>query len=185
MAEFPEPDVLSLFWAPVSAVGSHGLAGPNAQLCVSVFGAGVVPDRPRLLVNLWKDNHTAALVAGAGTLAITVLSEGQTGLMEILGLRTGKDGPKLSATDFALTAAADPYFPDGLALLECEVIERFDLGDAWSFLVAVSNRRRLTGGTPMSRARLMMLAGGEMRDRWAAKIAAAVPAYREAMHWME
>ncbi len=184
MAGIPEPDVLSLFWAPVCAVGSHGPEGPNAQLCVSVFGAGVVPDRPRLVVNLWKDNHTAALVADVGTLAITVLAESQAGLMEVLGVRSGRDGPKLGATDFELTAAADPYFPDGFALLECRVIERFDLGDAWAFLVAVGERRRLAGPSPMPRARLMELVGPETRDRWSAKIAGAVPAYREAMHWL-
>ena len=67
-------DPLSQFWAPLCAVGSYGVKGPNAQICVSVFGASVVQDRPRLQVNLWKDNYTHDLVHESGTLAITVLA---------------------------------------------------------------------------------------------------------------
>lgn len=184
MAGAPPLDVLSLFWSPACAVGSHGPDGPNAQMCVSVFGAGVVPDRPRLLVNLWKDNHTASLVSEVGTLAITVLSEAQAGLMDVLGLRSGADGSKLGETPFELTAYGDPYFPAGFALLECEVIERFDFGDAWAFLVAVRDRRRLSAAAPMTRERMMTLAGEEMRARWSAKIAGSLPAYRDAMRWL-
>ena len=184
METAPGPDVLSLFWAPVCAVGSHGPGGPNAQLCVSVFGAGVVPDRPRLLVNLWKDNFTAELVVGSGTLAITVLADAQASLMDVLGLRSAHDRPKLAETTFELTSSGDPYFPEGFALLACEVIEAFDLGDAWAFLVAVSERRRLSAPAPMTRERMMALVGTEMRERWSAKIGGAIPAYRDAMHWI-
>jgi len=66
-------DPLSYLWAPLCAVGSHG-ERPNAQICVAVFGASIVPDRPRVLVGLWKENHTHDLVARAGTLAVTLLS---------------------------------------------------------------------------------------------------------------
>ena len=180
----PEADVLSLFWAPVCAVGSHGPDGPNAQLCVSVFGAGVIPDRPRLLVNLWKDNHTASLTLNSGTMAITVLGEHQAGLMDVLGLQSGSTVAKLSDTPFALTAAGDPYFEEGYAVLECSVIEHFDLGDAWAFLVGVTHRRRLSAREPLARERMMAVVGAEVRERWSAKIAATTPAYRDAMHWL-
>ena len=42
----PAGDVLSHFWAPLCAVGASGSTGPNAQICVSVFGASIVPERP-------------------------------------------------------------------------------------------------------------------------------------------
>ena len=58
--------VLSHFWAPLCAIGGHGPGGPNAQICVSVFGASIVPERPRLLVVLSKTNHTTGLVAASG-----------------------------------------------------------------------------------------------------------------------
>ena len=61
-------DVLSHFWAPLCAVGAGGPVGPNAQICVSVFGASIVPERPRLLVSLSKTNYTEALVRESGRL---------------------------------------------------------------------------------------------------------------------
>jgi flavin reductase (DIM6/NTAB) family NADH-FMN oxidoreductase RutF len=67
-------DILSAFWAPLCAVGSHGPQGPNAQVCVSIFGASIVPERPRLLVVLHKTNLTHDLVAESGTLAVTAIS---------------------------------------------------------------------------------------------------------------
>lgn len=58
------PDLLSEFWAPLCAVGSHDAAGRlNAQICVSVFGASIVPERPRLLVVLSRTTLTHDLVA--------------------------------------------------------------------------------------------------------------------------
>jgi len=91
MAAVPTPpSVLSHFWAPLAAVGSHGASGPNAQICVSIFGASVVPDRPRLLVNLSKTNYTTGLVAGSGSLAITLLADRQLGLLEPLGLQRSR-----------------------------------------------------------------------------------------------
>ncbi len=116
------PDVLSYFWAPLCAVGARGERGPNAQICVSVFGASIVPEQPRVLVGLSKTNYTHELVEAAGALAVTVLSSEQAPLLEPLGLRSGRDGDKLAGIDTALTPAGAPYFPGGTGYLACEVI---------------------------------------------------------------
>ena len=77
----PESDVSSYFahpaWEAVCAVGGHDGDRVNAQIAVSIYGASIVPDRPRLLVLLWKHNLTRELVSASRTLAITLLSEGQ------------------------------------------------------------------------------------------------------------
>lgn len=176
-------DPLSLFWAPVCAVGSHGAAGPNAQICVSVFGASVVQDRPRLQVNLWKDNYTHDLVAECGTLAITMLVESQAPLVETLGLVSGRVHDKLAGTGFELTASGDPYFPAGAALVDCAVMRTFELGDATGFLVAVRERRWLAGPPALSRPRMHELLGAEFAAKWEAKLGRSRDGYREAMAW--
>lgn len=176
-------DPLSLLWSPVCAVGSHGRSGPNAQICVSVFGASVVADRPRLQVNLWKDNYTHDLVSERGTLAITVLAEAQAPLVERLGLVSGRDGDKLEGAVFALTAAGDPYFPDGVALIDCAVLSSFELGDATGFLVAVRERRWLTGSPVLDRQRMHELLEPEFAAKWEAKLARSLAGYRDAMTW--
>ena len=59
-------DLFSFFWAPLCAVGAHDGEQLNAQICVSVFGASIVPSQPRLLVGLSKTNYTHDLVERNG-----------------------------------------------------------------------------------------------------------------------
>jgi flavin reductase (DIM6/NTAB) family NADH-FMN oxidoreductase RutF len=181
----PGPDILSAFWSPLCAIGSHGPHGPNAQICVSVFGASIVPDRPRLLVVLHKTNYTHDLVAASGTLAITALSAESVGLLEPLGLRSGRDGMKLGGLSYECTANGDPYFPDGVAMLDCAVLDSADLGDATSFLVAVRARRALGGGEPLGWQQAKSIVGEEFLRRWAAKSAVERAAAARAMTWRD
>jgi flavin reductase (DIM6/NTAB) family NADH-FMN oxidoreductase RutF len=177
------PSPLSHFWSPLTAVGSHGDRGPNAQVCVSVFGASIVPERPRLLVNLSKTNYTTELVRTSGTLALTLLAEQQLPLLEPLGLRSGRDGDKLAGCVSELTAAGDPWFPGGVGMLACEVIESYDLGDLFAFLVAVREQRAFDTGAPLTWQHARTLLGADFMQRWADKSARERDAAFASMHW--
>jgi len=177
------PDVLSSFWAPVCAVGSHGPAGPNAQISVSVFGASIVPEQPRLIAGLYKTNFTTGLVEAAGTLAISLLGERQAALLERLGIESGRDGDKMAGLDFRLTASGDPYFPDAAALIDCRVIDAMDAGDALFFLCAVTDRCWLTDQEPLDRFRAIALAGARFWERWPEKQATERAISRTVMRW--
>lgn len=185
MGGTPGVDILSLFWAPVSAVGSHGPQGPNAQLTVSVFGASSVPERPRLLVVLYRPNYTRDLVSEAGTLAITVLDRSQMDLVEPLGIRTGRDGDKLAGIEIELTEDGDPWFPGGVGMARCEVIEGFDMGEATAFLCAVRERRSLAGDQTFTTADIRAELGEAFTRPWDEKRARDLPMLRELMHWRE
>ena len=178
----PGISVLSHFWAPLCAVGSHGPQGPNAQICVSVFGASIVPERPRLLVVLSNTNYTTELVANAGTLAVSVLAEHQAGLLAPLGLKSGRDGPKLQGLGFTLTPAGDPYFAGGAGWLSGDVLEAFDLGDSTAFLVAVRESHN-GSALALSWQTAKGILGEEFLERWAAKSAREQEAARQAMTW--
>lgn len=177
------PSVLSHFWAPLAAVGSHGASGPNAQICVSIFGASVVPDRPRLLVNLSKTNYTTELVVGSGSLAITLLSDTQLDLLDPLGLQSGRDHDKLRAIAVETTASGDPWFPGGVAMLDCRVIDSFDLGEAIAFLCGVREETPLKGGSPLPWARAREVVGDDFLRRWAEKSQRERAFAVSAMHW--
>lgn len=182
----PEPSisVLSHFWAPLCAIGSHGPQGPNAQICVSVFGASIVPERPRLLVVLSNTNYTTELVRSSGTLAVTVLSEAQAGLIEPLGLHSGRTGPKLSAIAHELAATLDPVFPGSAGSISCEVLHSFDFGDSTAFLAAVRARTESVLA-PLSWQSARQIVGAEFLSRWARKSAREQAAAREAMAWRD
>ncbi len=181
MAE-PNTSVLSHFWSPLCAVGSHGENGPNAQICVSVFGASIVPVRPRLLVVLSNTNYTTSLVSKSKTLSVTVLSEDQAGLLEPLGLRSGRDGPKLDGLAFELTDLNDPVFPGGAGWVAGEVLRSFDLGDSTAFLVAVVERSD-GAALPMNWQAAKEIVGEAFLSQWAEKSVREQAAARNAMLW--
>jgi flavin reductase (DIM6/NTAB) family NADH-FMN oxidoreductase RutF len=176
-------DILSEFWSPVCAIGSHGASDPNAQVCVSVFGASVVPERPRLMVNIWKSNYTHGLIAESGSFAVTVLSEEQAELVPRLGMRSGHNGPKLDGLAFETDAFGNPVFVGGAGAISCEVIDAFDLGDATSFVAAVRGRSRDAGKTPLTRGCMNEQLGDEFARRWAAIAAERAPLYSAQMRW--
>jgi flavin reductase (DIM6/NTAB) family NADH-FMN oxidoreductase RutF len=180
----PAPDLLSHFWAPLCAVGSHGPSGPNAQVCVSIFGASIVPERPRLLVNLSRTNYTTGLVTATGSLVITLLSDRQVDLLDPLGLHSGRDRDKLTTIPFALTPAGDPYFPGGVGAVDCAVIESFDLGDSVAFLCAVRDRYTLEAGNPLPWAKAREVVGDDFLRRWAEKSQREQAAAFQAMRWL-
>jgi flavin reductase (DIM6/NTAB) family NADH-FMN oxidoreductase RutF len=176
--------VLSHFWAPLCAVGSHGERGPNAQICVSVFGASIVPEQPRLLVVLSNTNYTTELVREAGSLAVTVLSEAQLHLLEPLGLHSGRERDKLAGLEVELTGAGDPVLSGGAGSLACEVLERFDLGDSTAFLAAVLDRTE-SHAPPLSWQAARTVVGQDFLERWAQKSAREQAAARATMKWVE
>ena len=179
-----ERDVLSLFWAPLCAVGARGPRGPNAQICVSVFGASILPERPRLLVSLSKTNYTEGLARANGRLTVSVLGAEQAGLLAPLGLRSGRDGDKLAGLAHETTSWGAPLFPGGAGELECETLDAFDLGDATAFLVAV-RERRAGGAEPLTWAAAREVVGDDFLERWAEKSAREQEAARAVMRWRE
>ena len=89
---------------------------------------------------LSNTNYTTELVARAATLSVSVLSEGQAGLLEPLGLRSGRDGPKLGGIEHELTGEGDPIFPGGAGWAAGEVLQSFNFGDSTGFMAAVREK---------------------------------------------
>ena len=176
-------DLLSEFWSPLCAIGARGPKRPNAQICVSVFGASIVPESPRVLVALSKTNYTHELVAASGTLAVTALAAEQLSLLDPLGLRSGRDEDKLAGLDTALTDVGDPYFPAGVGYLACEVLKSFELGDATAFLCAVRARATLRDAPSMRWVEARERVGEDFLDRWAERSRAAQEGARSVMTW--
>ncbi len=183
MVSSQPPDVLSYFWAPLCAVGARAEARRNAQICVSVFGASIVPEQPRILVVLSKSNYTHDLVLARRTLAVTLLAHAQLDLLEPLGLVSGRDRDKLAGLDPQLTACGDPYFPGGVGYLACDVLDTFDFGDSTAFLSAVRARERFADTEPMSWADAGERIGADFLQRWAEKSQREQQIARGLMRW--
>jgi flavin reductase (DIM6/NTAB) family NADH-FMN oxidoreductase RutF len=177
--------LLSLFWTPIVAVGCSGGSIPNAQISVSTFGAGTVPERPRILSVLYKGNYTHDLVLEKGDFSISVLSEKQTALIPALGFESGRERKKLDGLDFELTARGNPVFRQSLGWFECEVIEMFDFGDATAFLAAVMEMKHSREGKAMTWSAIAPTLPQQWLEAWRAKQARDAEIYRAMMHWLE
>lgn len=185
MPDPPRDTLLSNFWAPLCAIGSHGPLGPNAQICVSVFGASIVPDRPRLLLVLSKTNYTTGLIADCKTVCITLLTASNLDLIEPLGLQSGRDGNKLGGLAFELTSDGDPYFLGGAGYIRCAVLAETDNGDSVSFLAAVGERHPMSDTQPITWASAQELLSPELLAAWAAKSADEQAVARARMLWRD
>ena len=177
-------NLLSYFWTPIVAVGCSGPDGPNAQVSVSTFDAGVVPDRPRLLVVLYKQNHTHDLVIAKRDFTLSLLCEAQIDLIPKLGFVSGREAAKLAGLAYTLTGRGNPVFTGSIGWLECSVIEAYDLGDSTAFLAAVVENHRLTDEEPLVWSTLLPSLPPSWRDQWAAKMAADIEHYRTVMRWL-
>ena len=185
MPDPPRDTLLSNFWAPLCAVGSHGPLGPNAQICVSVFGASIVPDRPRLLLVLSKTNYTTGLITDCKTLCITLLTALNLDLIEPLGLQSGRYGNKLGSLAFKLTGDGDPYFLGGAGYIRCAVLDETDNGDSLSILAAVRERHPMNHNPPITWASAQKLLSPELLAAWAAKSANEQAVARAGMLWRD
>lgn len=179
----PPRDILSHLWAPVCAVGSHGNYGPNAQISVSVFGASIVPDRPRVTLNLWNGNYTTELVRENGNVTVTMLAESQLDLLEPLGLRSGRHGVKLLGLDYRLDELGNPVFAGSAGTITCEVLDEATLGDATLFLCAVRGRTTYPARAPLTLGRARQLAPAHVIAKWDAHNERERAASRETMTW--
>lgn len=171
-------------WEPVCAVGAHGSGAINAQICVSISSASIVPEQPRMVVMLWKPNYTHDFVIQSGSMAITMLARGQLHLLDALGLRSGRETPKLEGIDVRLTASGDPYFPGSVGYTDCHVLDRIDLGDCTAFFVGVRDEERLSSEEPVTWQQAIELLDKEFLARYEAKFTADRKRAAADMRWL-
>jgi flavin reductase (DIM6/NTAB) family NADH-FMN oxidoreductase RutF len=126
--------LLSHFWTPIVAVTSAHAGVRSGQIAVSVHGASIVPQRPRLTAALWKRNLTHDLVQRSGVFAVHLLREDQDEVVYRLGLVSGRHGDKLAGIVRGDGVSGCPLLADYLAVYECRVLNAMDGGDMTVFL---------------------------------------------------
>lgn len=177
--------LLSLFWTPVVVVGCSDSKGRlNAQISVSTLGASIVPERPRLLEVLYKENLTHDLVLAKRSFCLSVLGREQASLLPKLGFVSGRDHDKLADLDVAVTGRGNPFLQESLGWLECEVIEFLDLGDATAFLAAVMDGEALRDGSPLVWSEARRTLPKAWLEQWQQKIAVDIERSLISMRWL-
>lgn len=124
-------------WSPVAAVTCCWEGRANAQIAVTVNAASVVPDRPRVVVQIYKVNHSWALIHRSGAFALNFLGSNQLDLLRSLGFRSGRDAAKLDGVPYHLGESGSPILEECWGYLDCRVVNAMDGGDMTVYLADV------------------------------------------------
>jgi flavin reductase (DIM6/NTAB) family NADH-FMN oxidoreductase RutF len=124
----------------------------NGLIVLSAAPGGIVPDLPRVTVNLTKYNLTHDLVHASGVFAVHLLGSSD-GLVETsleiimtLGGRSGRDGDKLGTFRTTTGETGAPILLDAWSYVEARVVKTFDADEHTAFLGDVVAAERLHAG---------------------------------------
>ena len=141
--------ILGQLWSPIAAVSSHWDGKDNAQICVSIGGASIVPERPRVLVQIYKTNHSHEMITKSGAFALNFPRAGQLDWIPDFGMHSGREEDKLAAVEYAAGKTGSPLFADCWGWLDCVVVNAMDGGDLTCFLADVVDGHMIGPGQPM------------------------------------
>ena len=83
--------ITSRFWGPVCAITAAHEGEAGAQIAVGVLSASILPEAPRLLIEIWRANRTHDLIAASGAFAVHPLGIEQAEVVRRLGFRTERE----------------------------------------------------------------------------------------------
>ena len=107
--------------------GLEPLAGKdNAQLCLSIGGASIVPERPRVVTHIYKTNHSHEMIVGSGAFALNFPRADQLDWIDRFGMRSGRDGDKLEGLAYTKGQTGSPLVSDCWGWLDCRVVNAMD-----------------------------------------------------------
>ena len=141
--------MMGTLWSPIAAVTSRWQDQDNVQIAVAITAASIVPDRPRVAVQLYKTNLSHDMVLAAGAFALNFLRPDQLDLIGDFGLVSGRDRDKLAEVDRSTGKSGSPLLTDCFGYLDCGVVNAMDGGDMTCFLADVLDGKTLSNGEPL------------------------------------
>lgn len=141
--------MMGILWSPIAAVSSQWQGQDNAQICVSIGGASIVAERPRVVTQIYKTNHSHEMILRSGAFALNFPRAGQLEWIRDFGLRSGRDCQKLKGMEYSTGETGSPLLDDCWGWLDCQVVNAMDGGDMTCFLAEVVDGRIVSPGQPM------------------------------------
>ena len=172
-------------WAPIAIVTASSQGRDNAQAAVSIGGASIVADRPRVVVQLYKTNLTHDLVVESGAFALCFARRDQLDLVHDMGFVSGHAGDKMAGLAYSKGATGSPVLDDCLGFLDCRVINAMDGGDMTVFLADVVDGGMRSEGDALDGLYWRDVIPQSWTDEWNEKIAKEVEHSRRVMDVIE
>ncbi len=161
-------------WSPIAAITSSWKGKNNVQIAVAAAAASIVPERPRVLLQIYKTNYTHSLIECSRAFALNFLRIDQLELIKKFGFSSGRDIDKLAETPFSHGVAGSPILDDCWGFLDCRVINAMDGGDMTCFLGEVLDGSMLSEGEPLWWRDARRRIPGDWMEEWDRKISGEV-----------
>ena len=141
--------IMGNLWSPIAVVSSSWQGKDNAQICVSIAGASIVAERPRVIAQIYKTNHSHEMIMGSGAFVLNFLRADQLGRIDRFGMRSGRDCDKLEGLDYKAGETGSPLLADCWGWLDCRVVNAMDGGDLTCFLAEVVDGLTVSKAQPL------------------------------------
>jgi flavin reductase (DIM6/NTAB) family NADH-FMN oxidoreductase RutF len=96
-----------------------------------------------LMVSIAPARYTYGLIKESGYFAINVLAEGQEGLAQSFGFRSGRKHDKFQNVPYFDAPNGSPVLKDSMAFVECKLTDTFTAGDHSLFIGSVVEAKLL------------------------------------------
>ena len=173
--------IMGRLWSPLVAVTSHWQGRDNVQIAVAIAAASIVPDRPRVVVQLYKTNLSHDMVLSSGAFALNFLRPDQLDLVGDFGLVSGRETDKLAGVGTKAGTSGSPLLTDCFGYLDCRVINAMDGGDMTCFLADVLDGKTLAQGDPLWWPDARRELPREWLEHWEAKQSSEIATSRATM----
>lgn len=166
-------ELLRNLTTPVVAITSARNGKRNGMISDGAVRCSIVPDIPRVLVQINAFHLTHEIVRETGRFALHLLHADQVDLVTRLGFVSGRDADKLAEVPHRLGATGCPILEDCYAWFDCTVINRMETGISTVFLGQVMDVGRGRGEEVLTPARLRSALPSDYRDLYVRRLAAA------------
>lgn len=172
-------------WSPIAAVTSRWQERSNVQIAVAISAASIVPEMPRVLVQIYKNNHSHGMIYNSGAFALNFLRPNQLDLIMSFGFVSGRDKDKLKDIPFRLGEAGNPLLQECWGYLDCRVVNAMDGGDMTCFMADVVEGDVLVTGEPLWWREARRRLPGPWMEEWDRKIAGEIELSKTRMNQID
>ena len=173
--------VMGRLWSPLAAVTSQWQGKANVQIAVAIAAASIVPDMPRVVVQIYKTNFSHRLIYSSGALALNFLRADQLHLIKDFGLVSGRDKDKLEGVGTHTETTGCPVLDESWGYLDCRVVNAMDGGDMTCFLADVAAGDVLSDDGPLWWRDARRMIPDEWNREWDRKIVGEIEVSRKRM----
>ena len=172
-------------WSPIAAVTSRWQGKDNVQIAVAIAAASIVPDMPRVVLQIYKSNFSHDLIYSSGAYALNFLRRDQLHYIKDFGLVSGRDRDKLTGVLYESLATGSPVLNECWGYLDCRVVNAMDGGDMTCFLADVLEGNTLGEGEPLWWREARRLIPAEWNEEWDRKINREIQHSMHRMHQID